>query len=1010
MAEAKKLILSKESAQFILEGLNFFKKNPQAKEWHKLDKDTFLVLARDVAQFYPDKEESLEEYLLRFESFLRRIINSQELAPSIPENLNQLVEAFEAFQKEQDADINLKKTAIVTSQDVSLEDWIKNLQEKHLAQRIAKEVEEAVAPIGLPEEQKETVKETLTQEITASVPMVVITRPEQEKSIKEKISRAFEKEKTTVVSSTKQALVNQQLQELADRARFLTVPIAVKTQPSPTQKTLEETIAKVLRQQTPIKEEAAVQKVAQAITQVISQKVPKLDKSEQAGLSALEKFALVENTINASLPEIVQALTNPEITSLPIEKTTINPQDGQEFLQLLTGQINQPVLDLSSSLKEDLNRTRQQKVSFLRPETKIIFDQLEENPLLPYQLIPQEELQPLGNQIRAVVNYRGISPGSAEIIQYQNEEAAGLRSAIEGKTSFWWQNQTNRFQAQGAEEAIITQTTKRFNLQLHFEEKFPQFKNFYQQAFSWSGPRKWFNQVTSPIAGLVKEKVGSWWQKTGLAKKLAQRAESKASLFFKKTLGSFSIFKAGVKKTLQEGAKKGVTKAISWLATKLAATKLGAILGSIAPGIGNAIGAAVGFVIDVGLGLIRGGFRLFSNVLQKVSGGETEAEKTIKANFGPLGKIALSPITLIVIGVPILIILLALGLFQIEEGAFVVDVAEHAVVFYGSCYVEDIHQTDVITDENLAIFIARNKAAYPNSLIEEKIHQVIAESISVGFNPALAIAIWGEESHFSDYSNPRVVPGRDFGCGVYCSSNQPSNFDESLACFVAKRTSCNSACLSRATFAEFMECYGPVAENPNFISNTLKFYQQLVPSGPGVVVCPGGTTGEFASQLLNHLIACYGNIINRASYNDQGVCLLGRGVSQSSVQHITWSVGQFSALQCVGFAKAVEVETGAGSLGFVRGAYGDAANYYRPLTGYQQVPKSQQNVMVGDLAFFSGTIGHVGVVVDVAPDMSWFIIAQAIGYRSGSAYGLINESGRIHITYNSLLGFLRRAP
>ena len=271
--------------------------------------------------------------------------------------------------------------------------------------------------------------------------------------------------------------------------------------------------------------------------------------------------------------------------------------------------------------------------------------------------------------MRQVVNYHGIGPKSADIIGYQNEEMAGLTNSMTGKASPWWQNQINLFRARDESQSLIDRATRSFNLQIKFEEGFPQLRGFYQRALSWSRPQRWFSQITSPITGFFKEKIGGWWKNTAIAKGIEKGAKSKAGLFLKKTLGSFNIFKAGAKKTLQEGAKKGVTKAIGWLAKKLAATKLGAALGSIAPGVGNAIGAIVGFGIDV----LKSGLNIFASTLQKITGGETEAEKTIKANLGPLGKIALSPITLIIIGTPILIIVLSLGLLQIEGSAFVVD-------------------------------------------------------------------------------------------------------------------------------------------------------------------------------------------------------------------------------------------------------------------------------------------------------------------------------------------------
>jgi len=499
-----------------------------------------------------------------------------------------------------------------------------------------------------------------------------------------------------------------------------------------------------------------------------------------------------------------------------------------------------------------------------------------------------------------------------------------------------------------------------------------------------------------------------------------------------KKAASWLVVKTGLTKTtvvvgkkiaVKKGLKAFFSKALIWVGKKLGL--------NLAPVIGQVL-AILSFAWDIfklGFKAIKGFFRKIGSFFSEIL--PIKAKKTAEGVFdsavsfvyktvffvggilGGLTTISLpSFLPLVAVVLPIVLIAGSTHLnLQSTQNAFLTEeILTPEQNFYNLCYIEDIHQTDLITQENKEIFIARNKAAYPNSLIEEKIDQVISEAISIGFNPALAVAIWGEETHFSDYTVS--VPGNDFGCGVFCSSGKPTNFDESLACFVAKKDKCNNACLSKQIFSEFMECYGPSAQNPNFIHNVLLFYQQLVPTGPGTIVCPGGTTGEFASRLIFYLKACYGNIINKLTYTDNGQCLINQGIPSQSVSHITWSVNQFSALQCVGFAKAVEAGTGAENLGFVTGAYGDAINYYRPLTGYIQIPKEEENVIAGDLAFFSGTssssAGHVGVVVEVAPDMSWFRMAQAIGYDNNNPWGKINESERIPITYNSLVGFLRK--
>lgn len=391
------------------------------------------------------------------------------------------------------------------------------------------------------------------------------------------------------------------------------------------------------------------------------------------------------------------------------------------------------------------------------------------------------------------------------------------------------------------------------------------------------------------------------------------------------------------------------------------------------------------------------------------------------ALFGPGGLISsfslpsltgyaiLAPITFAGLGIGTLFVMIPL------MSAFVDYQQTFAPIFFSDCRVENIHQTKTITPENKAVFVAKYMALFPNSFLEKKIDEVIGRSQAVGFNPALAVAIWGEESHFSNYGEKvgtgQVSEGYDFGCGVSCTENRPKTFAESLGCFVAgpPQTTCKNACLNKPDFASFMECYGPADQNPNFISNVLSIYRDLVPGGDGAITCPGGTTSEYASGLLNALIACYdhNNVINEISFKDKGVCLVSKGITQQAASLITGSVSTYKALQCVGFAQAVEAATG-GRL--QQTSYGSAKYYYlRSVPGYQNIPKSQKNVRIGDVAVWNGTDGHMAIVVEVASDMSWFRVAQAIGTDDlGRPYGLINESSKQLITMPSLLGFLRR--
>lgn len=941
---AKKLFLSEKSAQFLLEGLRFFKENPQAKGWRGLDKDTFFLLARDIAQFYPDEKENLTDYLVRFEAFLQRIINNEELAPSVPQNLEELVRAFETFQKEKNADIKAKEVDIPTSQDISLEDWIKNLQEKHSQQRIRKEIEEKAVFADLPEQQKEETKENLVEKLTAVIPKTVIPSQEEEKQTAEKINQIINQGTAGLILKEKESF----RQAIAQEIRFLTVP-PVTTEPpiSPEEKDLIEAIAQTVQNKTPLKNPDQIQKTGRQIAQGLAQKVPKLTAQERAALTEIEKISLTEEVINASLPEIVEAivesktietkgtpffekdefvqhltkeisqqknfstiysnqasssskeaiiktgvqttienlvstekhlpnleeisktisqtiqsrvpiLKEQDLASLPeetkissLEKTIrdvlpeitqtiqvkeaytdLNPQETQEFLQELTAQAKRPLLDLAVSLQGELPQAKNNQEG-------TVFDQLRKNPLLPYQLAPQENQTPLSLQMRQVVEHYGLNQKSAEIIRYQNEEVAGLTNSITGKTSPWWQNQANRLRAWGEDQSRIAQAVKNFNLQTRFETNFPQLASFYQKAVSWPKIQGWFGQITRPVTSFFQEKIGSWWKNTALGKKLAQGAKSKASLFLKKTLGSFNIFKAGVKKTLQEGAGKGATKAIGWLAKKLAATKLGAALGSIAPGIGNAVGALVGFGIDI----LKGGLNIFSNTLQKITGGETEAEQTLKANLGPLGKIVLSPITLIIVGAPLLIIALSLGLDQIEGSAFVVDDEE---ILSGLPFAK-------LPSEN----------PIPDNYFAEKLVKILQE----------------------------------------CPATMPSGY------------------------------------------------------------------------------------INKNNFDQVAKCLESAGIDQIVINILENSVNRFSSLQCVGFVQAVEASQGRSLPGC-----GNAKDYANCLAitnspNYQYT--NCQNLKIGDIGVFTGgTYGHIGIITGIETSE-----AGITRVRFASAWGTSSQSG-----------------
>ena len=105
MASKKLLNLSAKQAQFLLKGVDFFISHPQEKEWRHLDKSAFFLLVQNLAQFDREKEENLDDYFLRLESFLIKIATDQITAASLPPNLKELVTAFEEFQNQGSAEL-----------------------------------------------------------------------------------------------------------------------------------------------------------------------------------------------------------------------------------------------------------------------------------------------------------------------------------------------------------------------------------------------------------------------------------------------------------------------------------------------------------------------------------------------------------------------------------------------------------------------------------------------------------------------------------------------------------------------------------------------------------------------------------------------------------------------------------------------------------------------------------------------------------------------------------------
>ena len=622
MTNEEKIILSPQSAQFLLGGVNFFRQNPQAPDWNNLKKETFLVLVQHLSQLTPEEKESLTDYLGRLEQYLNQIVNQELIAPSLPPNLKELVTALEEFQKQQDADVKPPPEIKAPT----IEEWIENLQRtiapektKNLQEKTQSVLEQIVA----------APKETLEQIIPPITKAVAINTP---------------------------SLTNKEINQLSSLEK-------------------NEIIKNIYN--------AALPEIATALVK------------NNISLSGEQTTKLIDQlTLQTKEPILALSAVPPE-NRFP---SPIEPHKTEGTATPILVKILHP----QQTIATIFNRQERQ-----------ISQALKKDPTLPYTIAPQDEA-PLGEQIRSILIVKGINNQTAPLTQSLKQEVQGLVFAVRGISSDVLSQALEQGKICNRPGEEINQIAFLLNYQKDFEEKHPRlaqiFKRFHYHQEILTGvkndqvlpaspywlvksanqqldqSRRWqflhqintvfektglvIRKEVSPYKEIIYnrfsfyinygwQKVADWWQKTGIGKKIASRAQIGVKKFFENTLGQFKLLgKAGVKKATKEGVKRGVSKAITWIATKFAATKLGTTLGSIAPGIGNAIGAVVGFVIDLGISLFKKG----GEFLSKLTGGQTEAEQKIKIALGPFSFLV-SPLVLIFIialGAPIILILLTI--------------------------------------------------------------------------------------------------------------------------------------------------------------------------------------------------------------------------------------------------------------------------------------------------------------------------------------------------------------
>ncbi|HCE30759.1 TPA: hypothetical protein DEQ89_01965, partial [Candidatus Daviesbacteria bacterium] len=167
------------------------------------------------------------------------------------------------------------------------------------------------------------------------------------------------------------------------------------------------------------------------------------------------------------------------------------------------------------------------------------------------------------------------------------------------------------------------------------------------------------------------------------------------------------------------------------------------------------------------------------------------------------------------------------------------------------------------------------KAAFPGAKLEYW-DKIIQSSIAAGFNPALALALWIEETEASQATlakngGSEIATGGTFSKGHFgCAPWEDQTIDESLSCLIKF-----SANYTNDQFPEFMAAYSggpagtPFSNNPNFPANVKNWYSQLVPSGNGALtpitpVLPGTPSGPSGFVFY-----CQGNT------QWQSICSLG---------------------------------------------------------------------------------------------------------------------------------------
>lgn len=275
---------------------------------------------------------------------------------------------------------------------------------------------------------------------------------------------------------------------------------------------------------------------------------------------------------------------------------------------------------------------------------------------------------------------------------------------------------------------------------------------------------------------------------------------------------------------------------------KKSSTRVAGGLGQMAGGMGRAIvGPGVTGLYKVGGKMLVGGVNVSENLFRQVGGGGFSGRGFFGKNTGRK------------------FILLALGSFLIFGIVFASISGGPTPGGITPVTNNGLDYTLPLRDSSIQPLDIKNqvKAAFPGAKLEYWDDPMIKRSKEAGWNPALVLALWIEESGASHTTliknggSEIPVNGQLTKGHLGCAPLEDQTINESLDCLFK-----NFKDYTNDQFGQFMARYSggpadaPFSNNPNFTTNFKKWYSLLVPSGAGALqpVVPSGQSPgkEFA--------------------------------------------------------------------------------------------------------------------------------------------------------------------